>query len=46
MYLRELHAIRSTGAGVEEESYYHPLATLLNEVGKRLKKSFHRTASA
>jgi hypothetical protein len=36
-YLRELHEIRSTGAGVEEESYYHPLATLLNEVGKRLK---------
>jgi hypothetical protein len=36
-YLRELRDIRSTGAGVEEESYYHPLATLLNEVGKKLK---------
>jgi hypothetical protein len=36
-YLRELRDIRSSGAGVEEESYYHPLATLLNEVGKRLK---------
>ncbi|MGH9401496.1 MAG: type ISP restriction/modification enzyme, partial [Terriglobia bacterium] len=27
----------STGAGVEEESYYHPLATLLNELGQKLK---------
>ncbi len=36
-YLRELRDIRSTGAGVEEESYYHPLATLLSEVGKKLK---------
>ena len=36
-YLRELRDIRSTGAGVDEESYYHPLATLLNEVGKKLK---------
>ena len=36
-YLRELRDIRSTGAGVEEESYYHPLAALLNEVGKKLK---------
>jgi len=36
-YLREMRDIRSTGAGVEEESYYHPLATLLNEVGKKLK---------
>jgi hypothetical protein len=36
-YLRELREIRSTGAGVEEESYYHPLATLLNEVGRKLK---------
>jgi len=36
-YLRELRDIRSTGAGAEEESYYHPLATLLNEVGKKLK---------
>ncbi|MGH9771331.1 MAG: type ISP restriction/modification enzyme [Candidatus Acidiferrales bacterium] len=36
-YLRELREIRSTGAGVEEESYYHPLATLLNELGQKLK---------
>lgn len=36
-YLRELREIRSTGAGVEEESYYHPLATLLNEIGRKLK---------
>jgi hypothetical protein len=36
-YLRELRDIRSTGAGVEEESYYHPLAALLNEVDKKLK---------
>ena len=36
-YLRELHEIRTTGAGVIEESYYHPFATLLNEVGKTLK---------
>ncbi len=36
-YLRELREIRTTGAGVEEESYYHPLAALLNEVGKKLK---------
>jgi REP element-mobilizing transposase RayT len=36
-YLRELHDIRSTGAGVKEESYYHPLAALLNEVGRKLK---------
>ncbi len=36
-YLQELREIRSTGAAVEEESYYHPLATLLNEVGKKLK---------
>jgi REP element-mobilizing transposase RayT len=36
-YLRELREIRSTGAGVEEESYYHPLASLLNELGRNLK---------
>jgi Type ISP C-terminal specificity domain/N-6 DNA Methylase len=36
-YLRELREIRSTGAGVEEESYYHPLATLFDELGKKLK---------
>jgi hypothetical protein len=36
-YLRELRDIRSSGAGVEEESYYTPLANLLNEAGKGLK---------
>lgn len=36
-YLRELREIRSTGAGVEEESYYHPLAALLNQLGGKLK---------
>jgi hypothetical protein len=36
-YLRNLREIRSTGAGVKEESYYDPLATLLNEVGRNLK---------
>jgi hypothetical protein len=36
-YLRELREIRSTGAGVEEESYYHPLITLFNELGKKLR---------
>ena len=36
-YLRELRDIRSSGAAVKETSYYGPLATLLNEVGKTLK---------
>ncbi|HEV2424423.1 MAG TPA: DNA methyltransferase [Terriglobia bacterium] len=36
-YLRELREIRATGAGVEEESYYAPLAALFNELGKKLK---------
>lgn len=36
-YLNEMRAIRSTGAGVKETSYYPPLAGLLNEVGKTLK---------
>ena len=36
-YLRELRDIRSTGAGVDETSYYTPLANLLNETGKALK---------
>lgn len=35
-YLRELREIRSSGAAVQETSYYGPLATLLNEVGKTL----------
>ncbi len=36
-YLRDLHEIRATGAGVKETSYYAPLAELLNEVSKTLK---------
>ncbi|MCC8999488.1 MAG: DNA methyltransferase, partial [Candidatus Contendobacter sp.] len=36
-YLRSLHEIYSTGAGVPETSYYGALETLLNEVGKTLK---------
>ena len=37
IYLRELRDIRSTGAGVNETTYYSALSNLLNEVGKRLK---------
>lgn len=36
-YLSELRDIRASGAGVIEISYYHPLANLLNELGKPLK---------
>ena len=36
-YLAELNAIRSTGAGVPETSYYPALSNLFNEVGKTLK---------
>lgn len=36
-YLRELRDIRSSGAAVKETSYYGPLATFLNEIGKTLK---------
>lgn len=36
-YLRELHAIRSTGAAVAEESFYPALQGLFNEIGKTLK---------
>ena len=36
-YLAELRAIRSTGAGVPETSYYPALSNLFNEVGKTLK---------
>ena len=36
-YLAELKAIRSTGAGVPETSYYPALSNLFNEVGKTLK---------
>lgn len=36
-YIRELHDIRSSGAAVEETSYYGALANLFNEIGKTLK---------
>ena len=36
-YLGDLKAIRSTGAGVPETSYYPALASLFNAVGKTLK---------
>src|SRR5271157_3919091 len=36
-YLQGLRTVRSAHAGVEETSYYTPLANLLNEVGKTLK---------
>ncbi|MGH8543203.1 MAG: N-6 DNA methylase [Gammaproteobacteria bacterium] len=36
-YLAELKAIRATGAGVPETSYYPALSTLFNAVGKALK---------
>jgi len=36
-YLRKLHAIRASGAGTAETSFYTPLENLLDEVGKSLK---------
>ncbi|WP_040666086.1 N-6 DNA methylase, partial [Nitrolancea hollandica] len=36
-YVRELRAIRFTGSGVAETSYYPALSLLLNEIGKTLK---------
>lgn len=36
-YLREIHNIRASGAAVPETSYYGPLATFLNEIGKTLE---------
>jgi hypothetical protein len=35
-YLREMRAIRASGAAVAETSYYGPLAALLNAVGGTL----------
>jgi hypothetical protein len=35
--LKELSEIRSSGAAVEETSYYGPFANLLNEIGKTLE---------
>src|SRR3990172_7703570 len=36
-YLSQIQSIRSSGAGVNETSYYPALSGLLNEVGKSLK---------
>lgn len=36
-YLRELVRIHSSGAAVEETSYYPALSNLLNEIGKEIK---------
>ncbi len=36
-YLHEMALIHTSGAGVDELSYYPPLAELLGEVGKQLK---------
>src|SRR5437762_1837704 len=36
-YLHNLSAIRRSGAGVKETSYYGTLENLLNEIGKTLK---------
>ena len=36
-YFDELNDIHRSGAGVKETSYYGPLATLFNEIGKSLK---------
>lgn len=36
-YLRELRDIHASGSAVRETSYYGPLASLLNSVGKSLK---------
>jgi hypothetical protein len=37
IYLHDLRDIRSSGAAVKETSYYGPLASLFNEIGKTLK---------
>ena len=36
-FFEQLRAVHFPGAGVAETSYYTPLATLLNELGGRLK---------
>ncbi|MDP9348436.1 MAG: N-6 DNA methylase, partial [Gemmatimonadota bacterium] len=36
-YLREVRAIRDSGAGVAETSYYPAVSTLLNEAGRSLR---------
>ena len=40
-YLRDLRTIHSTGQAVAETSYYGPLASLLNEVGRTLRPRVH-----
>ena len=40
-YLTEVRNIHLSGAAVPETSYYGPLATLLNEIGKTLKPKVH-----
>jgi len=37
LYLEELHAVRASGAGVKETSYYPAVSGLFNAVGKTLK---------
>jgi hypothetical protein len=37
IYLSELHAIHTSGAGVQETSYYPAVSSLFNAVGKTLK---------
>ncbi len=36
-YLAEVHAIRATGGGTKETSYYGPLERLFNDLGRGLK---------
>jgi hypothetical protein len=40
-YLRDLRTIHSTGQAVAETSYYGPLASLLNNIGKSLRPRVH-----
>ena len=37
IYLSELHAVRATGAGVKETSYYPAVSNVFNALGKTLK---------
>lgn len=36
-FLKAIHAIKSTGGGVDESSFYPPLEGLLNEIGDQLR---------
>ncbi|MCK4232629.1 DNA methyltransferase, partial [candidate division WOR-3 bacterium] len=40
-YLKQMHEIRSTGAGVDETSYYGSLEEFFNSIGKKLKPKVH-----